>query len=264
MPFQSSFHPCSRSRHLQTSYTNERDSPLSRIAELFNVNHFIVSQTRPYMAPFLLHTHIADTADLLQRPAHLPFLPFPLLLRLLTLEASHRLRQLDAIGLLPPSFRRLLLLNEPMPGASLTLVPALHPGDIFNSILHSFLLRLLHLPLPLLPSLPPPGPATAGSEAESEATPAPAQPQPHPQIAHWVLHGERTVWPAVGALKVRCAIEVELDKCYQVVRRRKPLDAAAMAFTSASVSASASASGPASTPGIARKRRRAASVGVGI
>ncbi|KAH8789928.1 hypothetical protein F5882DRAFT_103215 [Hyaloscypha sp. PMI_1271] len=33
---------------------NDRDSPLSRIAELFNVNHFIVSQARPYLVPFLL------------------------------------------------------------------------------------------------------------------------------------------------------------------------------------------------------------------
>ena len=30
-----------------------RGSPLHRAAELFNVNHYIVSQARPYLAPFL-------------------------------------------------------------------------------------------------------------------------------------------------------------------------------------------------------------------
>ena len=33
------------------------------------------------------------------------------------------------------------------------------------------------------------------------------------------------MWPNVSLLRVRCAIEVELDRCYQLVRRRKPLDA---------------------------------------
>lgn len=32
------------------------------------------------------------------------------------------------------------------------------------------------------------------------------------------------MWPAISALKVRCAIEVELDKAYQIVRRRRPSD----------------------------------------
>ena len=43
-------------------------------------------------------------------------------------------------------------------------------------------------------------------------------------LAHWILKGERGVWPAISALKVRCAIEVGLDKGYQVVRRRRPYE----------------------------------------
>lgn len=69
-------------------------------------------------------------------------------------------------------------------------------------------------------------------------------------LEYWILHGERSVWPAVGALKVRCAVEVELDKCYQVVRRRKPFDAS----TPASARSASAAAG---------KRRRAASLGLG-
>ena len=33
----------------------------------------------------------------------------------------------------------------------------------------------------------------------------------------------------MGALKVRCAIEVQLDRAYQLVRRRKPFDAVELA-----------------------------------
>lgn len=43
-------------------------------------------------------------------------------------------------------------------------------------------------------------------------------------IADWALKGERGVWPAISALKVREAIEIELDRGYQLVRRRRPSD----------------------------------------
>lgn len=189
----------------QANY-NDRESPLSRIAELFNVNHFVVSQARPYIAPFLYSDLQRPHPRAAGRPRNLT-IP---LLRLAILEAHHRLRQLDSLGLLPAAMRRLLI-DESVPGASLTLVPDLSPGDFW---------KLLETPT-----------------KES--------------LEYWILHGERSVWPAVGALKVRCAIEVELDKCYQVVRRRKPLDATTPATVR---SLSSTVEG--------RKHRRAASVGV--
>ena len=76
------------------------------------------------------------------------------------------------------------MLDENVPGASLTLVPELTPGDFF---------KLLENPT-------------------REA------------MDYWILKGERSVWPAVTALKIRCAIEVELDRGYQLVRRRKPFE----------------------------------------
>lgn len=160
-----------------TKYT-DRESPLTRIAELFNVNHFIVSQARPYIAPFLrsdLH-HPNPKQD---SKWHLS-LP---ILRLIALEVQHRLMQVDSLGYLPPGIRRFLL-DENIPGASLTMVPELSFKDF---------VRLLENP-------------TKDS------------------VDYWIRKGERSVWPAVGALKVRCAIEVELDRGYQVVRRRKPFD----------------------------------------
>ncbi|KIW06558.1 uncharacterized protein PV09_02988 [Verruconis gallopava] len=160
-----------------TRYT-ERESPLTRIAELFNVNHFIVSQARPYIAPFLrpdLH-HPNPKQDWAWR------LSLPML-RLIAMEVQHRLMQLDSLGYLAPAIRRFLI-DETIPGASLTLVPEFTPKDF---------VRLLENPT-------------------------------KQSVDYWIRKGERSVWPAVGALKVRCAIEVELDRGYQRVRRRKPFD----------------------------------------
>ncbi|KAJ4296788.1 triacylglycerol lipase [Kalmusia sp. IMI 367209] len=158
------------------SYTDTRESPLHRIAELFNVNHFIVSQARPYLAPFLrsdLH-HPSAKQDGGKYQISMP------ILRLIVMEIQHRLHQLNELGVLPPSIRRFLL-DENVPGPSLTLVPELTPRDFF---------KLLENPT-------------------------------KDAVDYWIRRGEKSVWPAVGALKVRCAVEVELDRGYQLVRRRR-------------------------------------------
>jgi TAG lipase/lysophosphatidylethanolamine acyltransferase len=76
---------------------------------------------------------------------------------------------------------RRFLVDEHIPAASVTLVPELSAKDF---------VRLLETP-------------TQNS------------------LEYWILRGEKSVWPAVGALKVRCAVESELDRGYQFVRRRK-------------------------------------------
>ncbi len=168
-----------QTHHFNAMPYSDRDSPLSRVAELFNVNHFIVSQARPYIAPFL--------SSELQHPctpgrARRKGLTFPLA-RLLTQEVHHRLVQMDTLGLLPATIRRLLI-DETIPGASITLVPTLQASDFW---------RLLESPT-------------------------------RESVEYWILQGERSVWPAVSTLRVRCAIEIELDRCYQFVRRRKPME----------------------------------------
>jgi TAG lipase/lysophosphatidylethanolamine acyltransferase len=105
------------------------------------------------------------------------------ILRLVVSEVQHRLHQLDELGLLSPSIRRFLL-DENVPGPSLTVVPELSPSDF---------LKLLENPT-------------------KEA------------IDYWIHKGERSVWPAVTALKIRCAIEIEIDRGYQLVRRRRPVE----------------------------------------
>ncbi|KAF2232723.1 hypothetical protein EV356DRAFT_449733 [Viridothelium virens] len=162
----------------QATYT-DRESPLARIGELFNCNHFMVSQARPYIAPFLRSDMHHPNPRYFGKGALLSMG----LIRLMVLELQHRLHQLDSLGCLPSSIRRFLL-DENIPGANLTVVPDLFPSDF---------IKLLENPT-----------------AE--------------RVNYWIHRGERSVWPAIAALKVRCAIEVELDRGYQLVRRRKPLD----------------------------------------
>jgi len=155
----------------------DADSPLCRIAELFNVNHFIVSQARPYLIPFLQSDmHGPSVVEARNKTTSVT----AFLVRMMGLEIRHRLRQLDTLQLLPPGIRRFLV-DEAVPGASMTLVPDVTASDF---------VRLMEVP--------------------TKET-----------LKYWILKGERSVWPAVAALKIRCAVETELDRAYQQARRLK-------------------------------------------
>ncbi|KAK6337669.1 hypothetical protein TWF730_003061 [Orbilia blumenaviensis] len=91
-----------------------RGSPHARVAELFNVNHFIVSQARPYIAPFISPAHTHSTSSGFYK--------------LLGLEIRHRLQQIDTLGLLPVGIRKFLI-DEVVPGSTLTVVPDLDYMD---------------------------------------------------------------------------------------------------------------------------------------
>lgn len=165
-------------RHWTHVSYSDRESPLMRIAELFNVNHFIVSQARPYLIPFL-QSDLPGPSALETRNKAASATAF--LVRMVGLELRHRLRQLDTLRLLPAGIRRFLV-DERVPGASVALVPAVTAADF---------VRLLETPT-------------------------------QPTLEYWIRKGERSVWPAVAALKIRCAVETELDRAYQQARRLKP------------------------------------------
>lgn len=204
---ETTFHPWTH-----TKYTTERETPLTRTAELFNVNHFIVSQARPYIAPFLR----SDLGRTKPRYASRTSVKAGVL-KVIFMELQHRLYQLDSLGYLPARTRRFLL-DDSIPGPSLTLVPDVTFSDY---------LKLLENP-------------TKDS------------------IDYWILKGERSVWPAIGALKIRSAIEVELDRGYQMVRRRKPFDLVPLPFGQAGIHTNTAAI--ANNRVKKRKRSRAASM----
>jgi TAG lipase / lysophosphatidylethanolamine acyltransferase len=80
-----------------------------------------------------------------------------------------------------PASIRRFLVDEQIPAASMTLVPEVTAADF---------VRLLETPT-------------------------------RETVNYWILRGERSVWPAVAALRIRCAVENELDRSYQVVRKLK-------------------------------------------
>ncbi|PHH68188.1 hypothetical protein CDD82_748 [Ophiocordyceps australis] len=167
-------------RHWTHASYTDQDSPLQRVAELFNVNHFIVSQARPYLIPFLQSDmHGPSLAEARSRTTQLT----AFFARMIGVEVRHRLRQLDTLQLLPAGIRRFLV-DEQVPAASMTLVPELTAGDF---------VRLLETPT-------------------------------RETLNYWILRGERSVWPAVAALRIRCAVENELERSYQVVRKLKAGD----------------------------------------
>ncbi|EPE06800.1 patatin-like phospholipase [Ophiostoma piceae UAMH 11346] len=160
-------------RHWTYGSYGTRHSPLQRVAQLFNVNHFVVSQARPYLVPFLepsLHsptmrgfamgTLAKANAFVMHQAGHL---------------VRHRLDQMLGLGWLPLALRRLLL-DEQIPGGpNLLLVPTVPIKDY---------VRLLDSP--------------------SQQT-----------LQYWITKGERAVWPAVAALKIRCSVELALEQACQ-------------------------------------------------
>ena len=154
-----------------------RSLPLQRVSELFNVNHFIISQARPFLVPFMRSDmHGPSLLETHSRAAN--FTAF--VLRMMGWELRHWLHQMKTIGVLPTALRRFVV-DEIIPGTNMTLVPIVTPGDF---------IRLLERPT-------------------------------RETLEYWVLRGERSVWPAVAALKIRCGIETELDRAYQQAQRLK-------------------------------------------
>jgi len=77
-----------------------------------------------------------------------------------------------------PNSIRRFLVDEHVPAASMTLVPDVKGSDF---------VRLLETPT-------------------------------RETLDYWILKGERSVWPAVTGLRMRCAVEIELERSYQIVR----------------------------------------------
>ncbi len=103
---------------------------LTRVAQLFNVNHFIVSQARPYMVPFLQSSmHTPDmrwrTTGWLSRLTRAA----PVHAGLLMLR--HHTREMARQGYLPVLARRLFL-DEALPAASILLVPRVPLRDYLS------------------------------------------------------------------------------------------------------------------------------------
>ncbi|KAI8381286.1 uncharacterized protein BYT42DRAFT_565984 [Radiomyces spectabilis] len=106
----------------------ESETPLYRLSELFNVNHFIVSQASPYIIPFISKADNLQHASLWNK-----------LVYVAASELKHRLYQLNQLHLLPRVFRGLI--EQKMSG-NVNIVPHLALSDyniLFSNPTHASL-----------------------------------------------------------------------------------------------------------------------------
>ncbi|KAG0091135.1 hypothetical protein BGZ93_008974 [Podila epicladia] len=101
------------------------ETPLTRLSELFNVNHFIVSQANPYIVPFMSRglkdrksggsDRSGYSASMAERVA-----------RVVLAEIKHRLGQLNQVGILPHVIVQLV---EEKVSGNVTIVPEVQLQD---------------------------------------------------------------------------------------------------------------------------------------
>ncbi|AQZ16361.1 TGL3 (YMR313C) [Zygosaccharomyces parabailii] len=186
----------------------ESESPYQRLTELFNVNNFILSLARPYLAPLVVndlkheiktseyyyYKHYSDPTDTVNSSdfgfPHFNFIEMePLAFKLkyhlerklkniVTMEFRHRMEVLDNLGLLCSWVKRLTIDEKtPRYATEITIVPrikSLSPTRIIEGQLEN--------------------------------------------IPYRITSGERSTWPVLSLIKTRCSVEFKLD---QIIRKRR-------------------------------------------
>ncbi|KAI1995602.1 triacylglycerol lipase [Ophidiomyces ophidiicola] len=115
-------------KYLRSWYTfrqHPKSSPLRRLPQLFNVNHFIISQPRPFMIPVFGEGIHHPGGGI--HPGEWRI--FRILDKLVGIETRHRLRQLNVFGLLPTLAHRIFI-DDDIPGSSVVVLPDLALGDL--------------------------------------------------------------------------------------------------------------------------------------
>ncbi|KAI4252139.1 MAG: hypothetical protein LQ352_004446 [Teloschistes flavicans] len=160
----------------------DNDLPMTRLAEMFNVNHFIVSQVNPHVVPFLLKEEDSVTQEVQQSTASSTAGPSWLhsATHLAKGEVLHRMRTMAEIGIFPNALTK-----------AISVLSQKYAGDItiFPEISYSDFPRMLSNPT---------------TEFIDDA----------------MLCGERATWPKLSRIRNHCAIELALDDAVQKLRAR--------------------------------------------
>ena len=155
---------------------------MTRLAEMFNVNHFIVSQVNPHVVPFLIKDEDAIGEEVKSPSSTIS--PgsswFNSLSHLAKGEALHRMHTLAEMGIFPNILTK-----------TVSVLSQKYSGDItiFPEISYSDFPRMLSNPTPEF-------------------------------MRHAMLSGERATWPKISIIKNHCAIELALDDAVQKLRAR--------------------------------------------
>jgi len=163
----------------------DNDLPMTRLAEMFNVNHFIVSQVNPHVVPFLskddrLYPATAPGRLRQQQKTQNEGEWLYTLTSLAKDEALHRLQFLTEMNVFPNLFTKLRCILSQRYSGDITILPEIAVQD-----------------LPLILKNP-----------TSEF------------MQRNCLIGERATWPKLSRVRDRCAIELALDHAVHALRAR--------------------------------------------
>ncbi|KAK0658989.1 Lipase 4 [Lasiodiplodia hormozganensis] len=160
----------------------DNDLPITRLAEMFNVNHFIVSQVNPHVVPFLEKEEGLPFPE--APPQNSAFAAGPGWLHtmagLAKGEAQHRLHVMAELGIFPNYCTK-----------ARSILSQRYSGDItiFPAISYSQFPKILSNPTP---------------EFMKQA----------------MICGERATWPKMSRIINHCAIELALDDAVRQLRAR--------------------------------------------
>ena len=98
----------------------DNDLPIAKLSELFNVNHFLVSQVNPHVVPFLQHDRWCRSSAIL--------------FRLATDEIMHSLQMLADIGVFPTACTKLRSVLAQKYSGDITILPDIYYTDYPNII----------------------------------------------------------------------------------------------------------------------------------
>lgn len=160
----------------------DNDLPMTRLAELFNVNHFIVSQVNPHVVPFLVKEEESITKE--AQHSTLTVTPGPTWLHSITHlakgEALHRMHTMAEMGIFPNTLTK-----------AVSVLSQKYSGDItiFPDISYTDFPHMLSNP-------------TTEFMIQAQLT------------------GERATWPKLSRIKNHCAIELALDDAVHKLRAR--------------------------------------------
>ncbi|KAF2153278.1 putative esterase of the alpha-beta hydrolase superfamily, partial [Myriangium duriaei CBS 260.36] len=151
----------------------ENDIPTQRLAEMFNVNHFIVSQVNPHVVPFL----DKDEKDLEKEAErkHAAYVVKPTLAHKLSTvardEAMHRLHVIEELGIFPNLFSKVRAVVGQRYAGDITIFPQISYAN-FPYVLSN--------------------PDTAF-------------------MIQATLSGEKATWPKLSEIRNHCSIELAID-----------------------------------------------------
>ena len=164
----------------------DNDLPMTRLAEMFNVNHFIVSQVNPHVVPFLAkeenikpYIH-SDSVAHGQQQTGKGAEWLSTLTTMATDEGLHRLHFLAELGVTPNLATKLQSVLSQRYSGDINILPEIAMQDIPRILVNptsDFMLRSC-------------------------------------------LAGERATWPKISRIRDRCAIELALDRAVLSLRAR--------------------------------------------